>query len=212
MVREKLGATETQMKRWIRLGFLESGKLNNGGWSLYSEEAIQRVINRINDGSIDILTNVDGLEDHTIESGGIEFSGEDATRVFSLIGEGISLAQIQIRTQIHPYVLRAIKKEFDYLEESITVPKIILDQMNRVRLPGNFPIKNATDILDIMRGAEEDRLCPECRVQPCADQCAVCLRKKLSPPPQPPPVLAKSSDTRIQAPVAEIVETDTAAE
>ena len=183
MVRETLGASEKQMRRWIATGQLKTGKLNNGGWSLYSVEAVRDLKNRINDGSIgdpeDLVETDPYAENPT-------FSGEEATHVFGMIGEGITLAQIQIRTQLHPYVLRAIKKEFDYLEESITIPKSILDQMNRVSLPGNYPLKSATDILNVMKAAEQDRLCPECKKRPSCDQCAICIRERFAPPPPPP--------------------------
>ena len=183
MVRETLGASEKQMRRWIATGQLKSGKLNNGGWRLFSVEAVQDLRNRINDGSI---SDPDDLAEIDPYANNPTFSGEEATHVFGMIGEGITLAQIQIRTQLHPYVLRAIKKEFDYLEESITIPKVILDQMNRVSLPGNYPLKNATDILNVMKAAEQDRLCPECKKRPSCDQCAICIRERFAPPPPPP--------------------------
>ena len=172
------------MRRWIATGQLKSERLNNGGWSLYSEEAVQNLLNRINDGSI---VDPDDLVESDPYAENPTFSGEEATHVFGMIGEGITLAQIQIRTQLHPYVLRAIKKEFDYLEESITVPKSILDQMNRVSLPGDYPLKNATDILNVMKAAEQDRMCPECKKRPSCDQCVLCIRERLAPPPPPMP-------------------------
>lgn len=208
MVKERLGANEKQMKRWIALGFLPSEKLNNGGWALYSEESVQRVLNRIQDGSIDIMDTLD--DEYESDS---QFCAGEVTRVFGMLEEGISLVQIQIRTQIHPFALRAIKKEYDHFTDSITVPNTILDQMNRVTLPGNFPLRNATDILEVMKSAAEERMCPECRVQPCADQCTACLKRRLAPmptptaamPPAPPPAPppAKSSDTRIQSDTSE---------
>lgn len=205
MVKERIGASERQMKRLLSRGFLKSERLNNGGYSIYSEEAVQRVLNRIDDGSIDMAVLEGRGDDHGPE--GMEFGGADATHVFKLIREGVDFIEIQIRTQIHPYTLRAIKKEYDHFTESITIPNTILEQMNRVRLPGNFPLRNASDILDVMTAAAEDRMCPECRVHPCADQCIVCMKKRLAPivaasaapPPPPSPPSARSSDTRIQA-------------
>ena len=196
MIRERLKISDHLLRRWIARGLLHSDRLNNGGYALYSDTEVQRLVNRIADGSIQTTEPIEGLDDDGWDSTP-KYSGDDVTRVFTLIGEGFTMVQIQVKTQLHPTVLRAIHKEFQHFERSILVPYSILAQMNRLTLPGNFPLQNATDIYEVMRSAAEAGMCPNCNEQPCASQCVVCLRKRfMDAMAQPAPTNGARADTR----------------
>ena len=211
LLRHRLGVSDTDIKSWTQMGFLQSDRLNNGGYALYSEETVQLLINRINDGSLKKAVDLIAVSNESWDMKP-EFSGTDVTRVFRLIAEGLTLAQIQIATELHPQVLRAIRREYDDFEEMVTIPKPILDQMNTLPLPGTFPLRSATDILEVMKAAAADRTCNECpEKRPCSDKCVTCLRKRFATATLAEAAASRSNGARAPAPDTRIVPPSTAA-
>lgn len=154
---------------------ISATKYNEGNYALYSEEYIQKLLNRQADGSLFKYS----------EDTPTTYTAEDGVKVFELLEKGIPLHHIVLQTRLLPQVVTRIKADYNDMIRSITVPSAILDQMDqlRMRLTGPFPLRSATDMLSVMMIAAEDRTCFQCKTASCAELCVSCLRGRFTPSP-----------------------------
>ena len=109
------------------------------------------------------------------------YTPEQGVQVLEMLHAQVPILQIVLQTKMLPQVVKRIQQEYDELVGSVTVPKMILDQMNKLtRLNGSFPLRSATDILAIMKTAEQDRSCPRCMKARSLALCGGCYRAELA--------------------------------
>jgi hypothetical protein len=181
MLQQRLGLTRKQMKYLEMEGTLKADKRNSGGWSLYKIEVIQQILNRKSDGSLLCRPEImEAISDGTVSRVNVKFSPDECQQVFKMIASGMSMAQIVIETGLHSQVVKSIRRDYDYFAEMIVIPKDIIAQMNKIRLPGNFPLTSATDILELLQAAEQTRTCPECCIAPSANRCTSCITRSMN--------------------------------
>lgn len=158
--------------------------------ALYSEETVQELLNRQADGS---LFRKSPHAQTKLEAAQVviaPYTPEDSVRIFEHLKAGMPLHEIVIATRLDPLVVKHVTQKYDEMSGAVTVPRSIVEQMNRcTRLPGRFPLRNATDILELLKSCELDRECPVCQNAPSADRCVGCLKGALGigPPPAAEP-------------------------
>lgn len=182
MLRDRLGISETQFRSLARKGVINATKYSEAKVALYSDDQLQMLLNRQADGSLFRAQEEGVVAREIIQPTG--YSPEDGVKVLEMLAAEMPLLQIVLQTRLLPATVRRIQQDYDELVGSITVPKIILDQMNKLtHLNGSFPLKSATDILEVMQNAEQDRICPTCDKAPSAEICLGCAKAKFAPPP-----------------------------
>ena len=178
-VRDRLGLTEREIRRLVAADVVHSDRQNESGYALYSEGQMQTLLNRQADGSLFLF---DGQATTTKPPTAvvITYQAEEGIRVFEMIEQGLPPHRIAIEARLHPRVVDQIRYDYDQMAGAMTIPKSILDQINRLqRLPGSFPLRSPTDVLEVMRAAEEERTCPTCQKRASAADCAVCIKAEL---------------------------------
>lgn len=182
MICARLGINQSQFRSIYQRGIIQADEYNDGNNALYSEAKLQLLINKQIDGSL-FKTGNPVHPDSFVPT---VYSADDGVRVFELLEAKKPLHIIAIETRLHPQVVRRIAEDYIDMVEGIIVPRAILDQMNKLTLlPGRFPLRCATDVLEVMTNAATDRLCP-CGNAPMADLCMSCIRGRLKQPPQAP--------------------------
>lgn len=183
MLRDRLGITEGEFRSLASAGVIAADKHNAGNCALYTEASVQTLLNRQADGSLFKFSDEPRSRKPIAPSS--TYTAEDGVKVFELLEQQTPLPQIVLKTRLLPQVVKRIQHDYDDMIGSITVPKTIVEQMNRLRtrLSGPIPVRSATDLLTVLTIAAEDRTCLQCKAVSCADLCVSCLRARLTPPP-----------------------------
>ena len=190
MLRQRLGLSEKQFRQLVTSQTIGSDMRDTTtNTALYSEATLQMLLNRQIDGSLFARSESPATEgvlrSPETPSALKGWTPDDSALVFELLNAGTPLHHIVMKTKLDPFAVRRIQQIYDEMAGSITVPKSILDQMNRCMLPGTFPLRSATDILQILKNCETERICPDCSDARSADRCASCIMKNLGSGTQP---------------------------
>lgn len=182
MLRDRLGISEKQFRQLVRYGVICSSKRSENNSVLYSEETMQRLLNLQADGSLFKVREENIVAREPIMP--TTYTPEDGVKVLEMLAAETPLLQIVLQTKLLPATVKRIQQDYDDLVGSVTIPKIILDQMNRcTHLNGTFPLRTATAILTVMQNAEQDRTCPTCEKAPSESRCFGCIKEKILPTP-----------------------------
>lgn len=182
MLRDRLGISETQFRHLTRKGVIKATDYNAQRVALYSDAHLQMLLNRQADGSLFRAHEEGVVAREPIMP--TSYTPEEGVKVLEMLAANTPLLQIVLQTKLLPATVKRIQQDYDDLVESVTIPKIILDQMNKcTHLNGSFPLRTATDILTVMQNAEQDRICLTCGRAPSTDHCFGCIKEKLVPKP-----------------------------
>lgn len=174
-VRDRLELTEREIRKLVAHKVLRADRVNSANWALYSEAQVQTLENRKHDGSLFVF-NVDKTLTRPAGADVNAYRAEDGVRVFELIEERTPLPKIAVLTRLHPRIIDQIRYDYDQLSGSMTIPKELLDQMNALRrLPGSFPLRSPTDVLEVLQLADAERMCPTCQKHSSAVECPGCI-------------------------------------
>lgn len=183
MVRDRLGISETQFRHLARKGVITASKYNAANYALYSEHLLQMLLNRQVDGTLFKVGDepVGPSREPIVPT---VYTAEQGVQVLEMLHEQVPLLQIILKTRLLPQVVRRIQQEYDELVGSVTIPKMILDQMNRLsHLDGSFPLRCASDIFEVMHNASEnaakEHTCTSCDRARSMSICSKCFRTQL---------------------------------
>jgi hypothetical protein len=178
MLREKLGLTEKQVRSLISLKVLNASGVNTEGVAIYSEQTVQKLINRQADGSL-----FERVQVEPIMAGASawtnDYSAEDSADVITLLDEGKPINEIVKKTRIHLLSVKKISDDYYRIIGSIVLPPSIVGQINAMGgkgLHGSFPLTNATDILEVLELASQARLCPQCPGDQARESTSLCFQ------------------------------------
>jgi hypothetical protein len=184
MLRQKLGISASDMRSLAATGVIVEDARNSGNYALYNDLQVQKLLRMQAEGLL--FDRSGALETNPIRIGG--YTREEGLRVFELLAADTSLVSIVSETRLHPVVVAQIKSDFDEMSGSIRIPRRILDQMNGLTtLSGSFPLRSASDVLEVMQCAAEDRTCSNCSRADAAGLCYACIHAELAEerPPMP---------------------------
>lgn len=175
-IRLKLGLTEAELQRLRREKTLTVDAQTGNGWSLYSEAQVKMLEAKKIDGT---LFHIEGRAPLPYERGRIDVPAEDSARVFEMLDKGMLPHRIVIDTRLAPHVIDQIRSDYDRLSGSMTIPRPLLDQMNGLkRLNGRFPLRCASDLLEVLQIADAVRICTTCRKVPATSECSGCVYER----------------------------------
>lgn len=174
-VRDRLELTEREIRKLAASQVLRTDRMTRAGYALYSEGQLHTLLNRKRDGSL-FHFDADKIVTRPADANVGAYGAEDGVRVFELIERRTPLPHIAIMTGLHPRVVDQIRYDYDVLSGSMTIPKEHVDQMNALRrLPGRFPLRAPTDVLEVLTLADAERACPTCQKHSSAVECPGCI-------------------------------------
>lgn len=179
MLREKLGLKENQIRSLVASGDLAAVTQNTYGYAVYSEAAVQRLLNQKADGTLFKKLRPQPLlgDDPGVR---MTYAAEEGVTVFELLAAGKTLEQIIIGAKIHPLVAKRIREDYDDITGSLHIPRSIVDQINKLHfLPGSFPVHEASALLDTLQQCSETRACSGCNKNEASALCRICQRKEI---------------------------------
>lgn len=166
--------------RWlISAGHLRSDDDSNRGYALYSEEQVQMLLLRKRDGSL-LRATADWAPTPLLTSKRptASYGADEGIRVFEELEKNTPAERIPGLARIHPQVVDQIRHDYEQLSGSMTIPKAILDQINRLKnLPGSFPLRSPTDLLVMLQKMDRAVICRRCGRARCALECPSCVRE-----------------------------------
>lgn len=180
MIKEKVGLSEPAMRSILWHKIITSDTQSSGGYTLYSEKSVEKLINMKADGSLFRelrKLKAGALLDENSSTVVANYSDVQGVEVFELLGEGRSLEEIIVETRIHPLVVKRIREDYDDITGSIHIPRRVVDQLNAFEekgLPGTFPVKDANAVLDFFQGYALVRACPTCSDRLASIYCTQC--------------------------------------
>lgn len=176
VLRDKLGVTEAQIRSLVAHNVVESEGTNADGYAIYSDKQLQRLLDRKADGTLFRRVREFSAAAEDASSVGTTYTAEQGVRVFELLHEEKTLEQIILTTKFHPLVVKRVQQDYDEIAGSIMLPKRIVDKMNAIdNLPGSFPLKDGTSVLEVLELSAEARLCSECHRFESIGLCDVCI-------------------------------------
>ena len=180
-VREKLGLPDDDIRRLVVAHRLRAERTNSGGYALYSEAQIQRLLAMKADGTLLDFEQKDSVVTEPPGSD-IPFEKAEALQVFALIKSGKPLQDIVIDAGVDPRVVDRIRFEWDKLSGSMTIPATLLAQINTTfhHLPASFPIRAPSQLIELLDLCQQERLCGKCKSRGCASECAVCIQNRVA--------------------------------
>ena len=184
---ETLGLSDHQLRVLAKTNVLTSDGVNNSGYALYKTETLNRLIAMKSDGSLfqhvaPRPNTPDDVPSRPAMSATLHYSAEDGVRVFELLRDGKTLAEIILATRIHPMVVKSIRVDYDDITGSIHLPQDVVARMNALgnagKLPGAFPLRDANDVFAIVDLCAIDRTCSTCEANAALTSCEDCLVKE----------------------------------
>ena len=190
---EKVGLNESQFRALAKTGVILSDGANGNGYALYTNETVRRLMTMKGDGTLlRSLSSYASIDESTSDAAtaaatppaapALRYSAEDGVRVFELLRDGKTLEDIVLTTRVHPLVVKTISLDYDDLTGSIHLPKDIVARLNALgndgKLPGAFPLRDATDVFAIVELCAADRTCSTCEKNGALTSCEECLVKE----------------------------------
>lgn len=182
-IRDRLGVSERQFRQLTAARVISASRYSETNMALYSEQLLQMLLNRQADGS---LFSYRKEEDGTVVPVPqplvvpTTYTPEQGVQVLEMLDQQIPILRIVLETKLLPQVVRRIQMEYDEMVGSLTIPKRVLDQMNKLPLEGSFPLRFATDILEIMQAALQIRACTTCERTRAMSVCSRCFKNQLA--------------------------------
>lgn len=189
-------------------GILQKQKRNSAGRQLYPESVVAEIETMRKTGSVARPNAFKPVEigsaqlHYTIVDNpkipNTYYTEHESNEVCSRLAKNVPMNLIVLETKLHPMVVYAIKRDLDFLSgEHLYVDASVVGEINKMPLPGKFPVKTVSDLMNVLRAASEeiaDRLkCAECG-RSSVPTCPSCLKKK---------IVAKMKTTETNTPATE---------
>jgi hypothetical protein len=190
------GLTETDLRILSAKGLLRaSGRRDSTGRFLYRKSILPKLYKH----AVDLRrerANTPGRLPPALKSATIAYTLEEGLMVFEMLKQGRAPVNISLETSIHPAVVHVIARDFEHMGGCLIIDKKELDQINKLTLPGAFPITKGAELLDVMQRAAEALMtssrCIACQKR-SRSYCSSCARSLPRPNGDPAATVAEQT-------------------
>jgi hypothetical protein len=152
-----LNISLSKMKTLEKIGTFKPKKMPNG-WNYYPADQIEKMSLRL----VGFEFHRDQVKEATTYATPYsDYDAELAAIVFEKLAQRVEPTLIVQELVIHPETMKAIYQAWSGLQEGLFLPEHILQKINRLRLEGSFPAKNAEQFLTNLEETER-HLNPSC--------------------------------------------------
>lgn len=188
MLLEQSGVTDPELRAIQARGFCTTNARNDKNWALYPETMIE-TLRRMAQDRPSRLGSIRRVEQE------ITYTANEFASCVKLLRAGNTLEDVIVETELHPTVAMVIVRDYQDVSGAMLIPRVIMEEINTLPLPGTFPIKSPPHLLEILKACARDQNdCANCKKRTRHLLCAPCLRDRTrerrrartEPSPAPP--------------------------
>lgn len=163
---ERTGRSEKEIKRAEARGVLRADARNSHGWSLYSQETLDKLVEYFK-----------RLRPKIAQIVGVDasYSDDQGLKGFALLKAGKTPADVAEELQCHPSIASSIANDYSRMQGAVLLPGEMVRLIEALPIDGERPLTTPEGVLEIIKQAMRRSACGKCGSREAA-LCKACTQ------------------------------------